>query len=220
MELDVGAGLEELRIVLIGIPGQAPYVRTFIYEGFAVCSWSYVYGAGPFPPGACPLGTPKGRHIVEVGPDWRAGVHEAAWATQDQFAMSSSQSASCRPPQGAVPGDDCPGITAGRSPLKLIARPEDAEYAKQYAVDGKQTWPNGNYTSYHGASYVGLLRTEINQTFNPVCVQINKAAGLPERLGCPFGVGYATGIRFTLYHTTFYLEEPQRLEAFTALPDG
>jgi hypothetical protein len=101
----------------------------------------------------------------------------------------------------------------------VFARPNDAEYAAKFAIDGEETWPEGAHDSHVFASYSGYLRSEVNQTAYPVCVEINRQFNVPEHWGCPFGIGYSTGLRFTIYHTTFYHDEPLELERFTAIPD-
>ncbi len=69
------------------------------------------------------------------------------------------------------------------------------------------------------ASYSGYFRSEVNETAYPACVMVNNQFNVPEHWGCPFGIGYSTGLRFTMYHTTFYVDAPPRLETFTAIPD-
>ncbi|MBI2077519.1 MAG: hypothetical protein HYT80_03985, partial [Euryarchaeota archaeon] len=222
-------GFHEVRIALKGVPGKSPYVLTIPYEGYSVCQFSAVYSAGwPSlgPLGSpCPLGTPKIRQKVEVGPDWAGGVHEMAWATSEEMIFASHVRTASRP--DTAPGcqtsgsthDWCPSMVWGKSPLKIVARPEDAAYAKKYAIDGKEMWPYGNYTSHIFTSYSGYLRSEINNTAYPVCVQVNRQFSVPEHWGCPFGIGVALGIRFQFYHTTFYLAVPLDLDGYSARPD-
>ena len=225
-EIEVRPGeVLELRLELKGIPGQSPYVLTIPYEGFSVCAFSIVYSAGPTDPVPCPFGTRKGTMKVEVGADWRAGVHEMTWKTTEEMIFASSVATSERPGLASCQTSGtthswCPAMIWGRNPQRIFARPLDPVYAKKYAIDGKEMWPEGGHTSFIFTSYSGYLRTEVNATAYPACVQINRQFNVPEHWGCPFGIGYAIGIRFQFYHTTFYLEAPLKLEEFSALPDG
>lgn len=221
-------GFAEVQILLKGIPGKSPYFTTIIFEGFDACSISLVYSAGgyaPFGPVPCPFGQRKAVLKTEMGPDWRAGVHEMVWKTSEEMIFASSVSTSKRPGVASCTTSGsshtwCPALTWGRSPIRIYARINDTAYAAKYAIDKKETWPEGNYTSYIFESYSGYFRTEINSTFYPACVIINNQFNVPPHWGCPFGVGTSLGIRFQFYHTTFYQQAPLRLEAFTALPDG
>lgn len=221
-------GLAEVQILLKGIPGKSPYFTTIIFEGFDACSISLVYSAGgyaPYGPVPCPFGQRKAVLKTEVGPEWRAGVHEMVWKTSEEMIFASSVSTSKRPGVASCTTSGsshtwCPALIWGRSPQRIFARINDTAYAAKYAIDKKETWPEGNYTSYIFESYSGYFRTEINGTFYPACVFINNQFNVPPHWGCPFGVGTSLGIRFQFYHTTFYQQAPLRLEAFTALPDG
>lgn len=220
-DVNVAAGsVVEVMITVTGLPGEAPYLETIIYEGFSACTFSAVYSAGPFPPigGApCPFGERKTGTSVEVGAEWRAGVHEMAWETEEEMIFASSLADSCQ--TNSQETDPCPFLGWGKSPIRVFARINDTEYASQHALDGEATWHAGAHTSYIFASYSGYFRGEINETAYPVCVEINRQFNVPEHWGCPFGVGYSTGLRFTMYHTTFYREAPPALETFTAIPD-
>lgn len=218
-DVSVAAGsVIEVMITVTALPGQAPYLETIIYDGFSACMLAAVYAALPFPPvGPCPFGEPKTGMSVEVGAEWRAGVHEMAWETQEEMIMASSLVMTCG--TDGQETDPCPFLGSGDSPIRAFARINDTEYAAQHSLDGETTWPAGAHVSYLYTGYSGYLRSEINQTAYPACVVINNQFGVPAHLGCPWGVGYSTGIRFTLFHTTFYLEEPPALEAFTAVPD-
>lgn len=123
-------GFAEVQIVLKGIPGKSPYFTTIIFEGFDACSISLVYSAGgyaPFGPVPCPFGQRKAVLKTEVGPDWKAGVHELVWKTSEEMIFASSVSTSKRP---GVAGcrtsgsshDWCPALTWGRSPIRIFAR--------------------------------------------------------------------------------------------------
>lgn len=211
-------GFVDLQIAMVGIPGQSPFVTTLLHDGFIACSYSIVYSAGWIFP-VCPLGESEDSFTTEVSADWRGGVHEMEWPTADELLFASTlDGPECRasPP----PPSKCAALIGGRSPLRILARPEDTEYAAQYAVDSKVTWPVGNYSSTLFSAYSGFFRTEINATFNPICQEINAAAGAPRALGCPFGIGLSTGIRFRYLHTTFYLLLPGDFESFTARPDA
>jgi hypothetical protein len=208
----------ELTLTLVGIPGQTPYVSTLIFTGFIGCGWAIVFGAGWHAFTPCPSGPNADRFKVDVGPDWRAGVHEMTWDGAEEMLLASSMVETCSN-GGAAGVDPCPALVSGKSALKIVARPGDTEYAKAHAIDGKVTWPATNYTSYLLTGYTGHLRTEINQTLNPACVLVNTVAGSPPEWGCPFGLGATLGLRSQLFHTTFYLQEPPRLEDYSAIPD-
>ena len=224
----------EVRVLMTGIPGKAPYRRSFTHIGFDACNAAFVYSAGPFPGGPCPFGTPSIRYRVEVAKEWAAGVHELDWLTSEQMAFASAVSTSNRSHglnrdgcafttvNGQTAYDWCPALIFGKAPLRIFARPNDTGYAKQFSINGRETWPGGeNYTSRIFSSYAGYGRQEINGTFYPVCSEVNAQVGFPRSWGCPFGVGYSTGVRITYYHTTFYLQPPAgRLEDFSAMPDG
>lgn len=220
-EVNVAAGsVVELFLTVTGLPGQAPYLETFIYEGFSACTFSAVYSAGPFPPVGdtpCPFGEQRTATSVEVGAEWRAGVHEMSWEAEEEMIMASSLTDNCG--TNGQETDPCPFMGWGQSPVRVFARINDTEYAAQHALDGETTWSAGAHVSHLLASYSGYFGTEINQTAYPACVVINNQFNLPEHWGCPWGVGYSTGLRFTMYHTTFYREAPPALEAFTAIPD-
>lgn len=221
-EVNVAAGsVVELFLTIAGLPGQAPYLETIIFEGFSACTFSAVYSAGPFPPlvGApCPWGEPKTGTSVEVGAEWQAGVHEIAWETEEEMIFASSLVSSCQ--TGGPDGPDpCPYLGWGKSPIQVFARINDTDYAAKHAIDGEAMWHGGAHESHIFSSYSGFFREEINETAYPVCVAINNQFNVPEHWGCPFGVGYSTGLRFTMYHTTFYREAPPALETFTAIPD-
>lgn len=210
-------GFAEVRIAMVGIPGKSPYSLTLIRDGVVTCAFSFVYSAGGVNP--CPAGATNHSFTTEVGPNWRAGVHEMEWQTAEEMLFASTLDGPvCRasPP----PTSKCAALLGGRSPLKVVARPENTEYAAQHAVDSKTTWPTGNYTSTIMGTYSGYLRTEINATFNPICQEVNAAAGAPRALGCPFGIGFSPSSRFRFYHTTFYLQSPDGLDDFTARPDA
>jgi hypothetical protein len=229
VSLDVSGSIENFRIPLIGIPGQSPYAATYIHVGFEACNFSLVYSAGPLG-SSCPFGTPNNRFRVEVGAHWNQGVHELDWETSEDMIFASVVSTSDRSHgmnrdacgTNGQRWDWCPAMIWGKAPLRIIARPNDTEYAKQYAIDGAEVWPGGeNYTSRLISAYSGYLHTEINGTFYNQCVIINNQFNVPERWGCPFGVGYSTGIRITYYHTTFYHQDyAGRLEDFSAMPDA
>lgn len=234
MQLDVPGPVDALQIPLKGIPGQSPYTATYIHVGFDACSFSAVYSAGPAP-GACPFGDGDTAFKVEVGDLWKAGVHELGWQSSEDMIFASS--VSTEDPNhgdhqaGCLTGTDssgnpyhdwCPAMIWGQSPLRILVRPNDTEYAKAYAIDGKEVWPGGeNYTSFIFSSYSGYAQQEINSTFYDGCVVINRQFSVPEKWGCPFGIGYSLGIKITYYHTTFYVQAPAgRLEDFTAMPDN
>lgn len=215
--LDVLAGtFVDITITLIGIPGQSPYASTLIFNGFIGCGWAIIFGAGWYTFTPCPFGANADRFEVEVGPDWRAGVHEMTWRTSEEMLLASSLVGTCA---GGPNPDPCPAVVSGKNPLKVVARPQDPAYAAKHAVDGKVTWPEGNHTSFLLTAYTGHYRTEINQTLYPACVAVNTAVGSPPEWGCPFGLGLTTSLRSELYHTTFYLQEPPQLESYSALPD-
>lgn len=217
VSLSAGSTLE-ITFELTGVAGEAPYLTTIIYEGYLACSMSAVYSAQQVPWFTdCPFGDSKTGTSVNATEDWRAGVHEMAWETSEEMIFASSLADSCI--TGAEGPDPCPHLSWGPSPIQAFARIEDSEYAAQYALDGEATWPEGEHTSHIFAGYSGFFRSEINETAYPACVVINNQFNIPEHWGCPFGVGYTTGLRFTMYHTTFYLEEPPALEQFTAIPD-
>lgn len=226
-EIDLRAGEElEVRLALKGLPGEAPYMTTIPYEGFSSCQISAVYSAGPYNLGplGCPFGVRKVLLKVEVGPDWAAGVHEMTWRTSEEMIFASTVSTTERPqPASCVTSGSthtwCPALVWGKSPLRIVARPMDPAYAKKYAIDGKEMWPTGNYTSNIFSSYSGFFRGEINNTLYPACVVVNRQFNVPENWGCPFGVGTSLGIRFQFYHTTFYLVAPLEPERFSAMPD-
>lgn len=218
-EVEVTAGtIQDVTFVLEGIPGQAPYVSTLIFTGFIGCGWSIIFGAGWYSFTPCPFGANRDRFKVEVGPDWRAGIHEMTWKTSEEMLLASSLVPTCAN-RGAAGVDRCPAIVAGKSPLKIVARPEDAVYAKKYSIDGKAAWPTGNYSSFLLTAYAGHYRTEINQTFYNQCRTVNGLVGSPPEWGCPFGVGVTTNLRSELYHTTFYRQEPPNLADYSAIPD-
>ena len=220
----VAGGVHEVRLSLKGLPGESPYMLTIPYEGYSICSFSAVYSAG-WPVAGCALGERKTLLKVEVAAGWAGGVHEMVWPSNEEMIFASHVRTVERPDAG--PGcqtsgsthDWCPAMVWGKSPLRIVARPEDAAYAKKYAIDGKEMWPQGNYTSHVFTSYSGYLRGEINGTAYPACVIVNRQFNVPEHWGCPFGVGVALGIRFQFYHTTFYLLAPLNLDAFSARPD-
>lgn len=216
-------GFLEVTVPIKGVPGQAPYAIRLQRDGFNACSYTAFYtGSNTNGVVPCPFGQTTGSWRVEVGPDWRAGVHELAWRTSEQMTFLSTKVANgCRPAiPGGRPADDCPAFIWGKPPLRVFARPEDKEYAKKFSLNGTQTWPEGNYTSFLFGSYQGHLRDEVNATAYPVCAEVNRRNNIPEHWGCPLGVGYSTGIRYTFYHSTFYLQAPVKLEEFTALPDS
>lgn len=226
-DLEVVGSLTDLQIPLKGLPGESPYATTTLFTGWDACGISLVYSAGTFPSGSsCPFGQPKKVLKVEVGPHWRAGVHELSWKTSESMIFASSVSTDERPQPASCTTSGsshtwCPALIWGKTPLRIFARPNDTEYAAKYAIDQKETWPGGeNYTSYIFASYSGYGQQEINRTFYNQCVIINRQFNVPENWGCPFGVGYSTGFRIEFFHTTFYLAAPLRLEEFTAMPDG
>ncbi len=211
-------GFVDVHIAMVGIPGQSPFVATLLHEGFIACSYSVVYSAGWIFP-VCPIGESEDAFTTEVSADWRGGVHEMEWPTSDELLFASTlDGPQCRasPP----PTSKCAALIGGRSPLRIIARPEDSAYAAQHAVDSKVTWPVGNYSSTLFSAYSGFFRSEINATFNPICQEINSAGGAPRALGCPFGIGLSTGTRFRYLHTTFYLLLPGDFESFSARPDA
>jgi hypothetical protein len=210
----------EVLLTVLGLAGESPYASTIVFEGFAACTFSAVYSAGstsaygvPCPFGETLIGT-----VVNVSDGWRAGVHEVAWESDEEMIAASSLTDGCQ--TGGPDGPDpCPYLGWGPSPLRIFARPNDAEYAAKFAIDGEATWPEGTHDSHVFTSYSGFFRSEVNQTAYPVCVVINNQFNVPEHWGCPFGIGYSTGLRFTIYHTTFYHDEPLELERFTAIPD-
>lgn len=210
-------GAVEVLLLLEGIAGAAPYAETLIFEGIIACGWAIVYGAGWYNFTPCPSGDNKDSFRVEVGAEWRAGVHEITWETSDEMLLASSLVGTCA---GGADPDPCPGIVAGKDPLRILARPEDPEYAKQYAVDGQATWPEGKHESYILTAYNGMYRSEINQTLYPACSAVNGLIGSPPEWGCPFGVGVTFDLRYDVYHTTFYRDEPVNVETFTAIPDA
>lgn len=219
-EVDVlSEGYAEVQLTMIGIPGQAPYVSTYIFEGFDACSFSAVYSAGPLM-NPCPFGESVGTYHVEVGPGWQAGVHEMIWQSAEEMIFSSliGEDANCQ--TSGTSWDPCAALLSGRSPLRVFAQPLDFEYAAQHAINPTVVWPEGNHTSTISSGYSGFARQEINNTANPVCLEINRQFSVPESWGCPFGVGVSLGTRFDMYHTTFYFQgSPGPLEEFTAAPD-
>lgn len=232
LELEVSGPLDAVKVSLKGIPGKAPYVETIPFTGFDICNFSAVYSAGPIP-GAfgldCPLGEGVTNTKVEVGTHWAAGVFELDWETSDTMIFAASvateDSTQDRGPgcnSSGASHDWCPAMLWGQAPLKILARPNDTEYAAKYAIDGKEMFPGGrNFTSWIFSSYSGLLQGEVNQTGYPVCSEFNAQVGFPRAWGCPFGVGYSTGVRIQYYHTTFYHQQPAgRLEDYSALPDA
>lgn len=208
----------EITILLKGIPGQAPYVETYLFAGYVGCGWAIVFGAGWHAFTPCPFGQNMDSYKVEVGPEWAGGVHEMTWQTSEEMLLASSLVSTCAN-NGAAGVDPCPALVSGKQPLKIVARPEDAEYAKQYAIDGKSVWPATNYTSYLLIAYTGHARTEINSTLFPACAVVNSVAGSPPEWGCPFGLGAATGLRSDMFHTTFYRQKPADLDSYSAIPD-
>lgn len=229
-QLDVTAPIEGLNVALKGIPGQSPYAATYLRTGFDACSISLVYSAGPVnPPGGCPFGARDTVMKVEVNDTWAAGVFELDWESSETMIFATSvgtedtthgrRLASCS--VGTWGHDWCPALLFGHAPLKILARPNDTEYAAQFAIDGKETFPGGeNFTSWIFSSYSGYGREELNQTFYNQCGAVNQQFNIPRTWGCPFGVGYSLGIRITYYHTIFYLQAPERLEEFSAMPDA
>ncbi len=213
----LAASVTDVTVTLIGIPGEAPYVSTFIFTGFIGCGWAIIFGAGWHTFTPCPAGANADRFKIEVGPDWGAGVHEMTWETPEEMLLASSMVETCANSAAGV--DPCPALVSGKSPLKIIARPEDPEYAKKHSIDGTVMWPAGNYTSYLLTAYRGHYRTEINSTLYPACAVVNTVVGSPPEWGCPFGLGATTGLRSTLFHTTFYRQEPPELEGYSAIPD-
>jgi hypothetical protein len=221
----LAVGFVDVQVTMSGIPGQAPYVRLLIHDGFVACSYSIVYSAGwpdagpPVGRPPCPLGAGKDSYRTEVGPDWRAGVHEMAWKGQEEMIFASSLD---HPGCGVSANSHthCPAMIWGRSPQRIFARPEDKAYAARHAIAPEEVWPKGNYTSYLSTGYSGYLRTEVNQTLYTPCSIIDGQFGVPKSWGCPFGIGLSTGIRFQFYHTTFYLQTPVDLESFSAQRDG
>lgn len=227
-DITVSGPLDVLKIALKGIPGDAPYAVTLTHNGFEACAYAALYSSSPVP-GACPFGEPERSFKVEVAETWAAGVFELDWETGDEMIFAAAVStedpnhglhrAGCGK-QGTTE-DWCAAMLWGKAPLKIVARPNDTEYASRYALNGKDVFPGGeNFTSYLASGYNGYFRTEINETLFPVCAAFNGVLNVPPSWGCPFGVGLSTGTRITYYHTMFYLAPPGgKLEDFSALPD-
>ena len=210
-----GPGVLEQRFELRGIPGQSPYVATYIKVGFNACTHTAVYSSGNNFGANCPFGPSNTSLKVEVLPPWRYGVYEMEWQAAEEMIFTSTHT-----PRGCLTSDPCYGMLVGHSPLRQWARPQDPATSAEFSIDGKKMYPEGNHTHYISGGYSGFFRTEINETFNPVCLQVNRANNIPDRMGCPFGVGVSTGIRFTIYHSTFYYAEPLDVETWSARPDA
>lgn len=227
-EVTVNGPTDGLKIALKGIPGDAPYAVTLTHNGFEACAYAALYSSSGVP-GACPFGDPERSFKVEVADTWAAGIFELDWESSDEMIFASAVStedpnhglhrAGCGK-QGTTE-DWCTAMLWGKAPLKIVARPNDTEYAARYALNGKDVFPGGeNFTSYILSGYNGYFQTEINGTFFPVCAAFNGVINAPPSWGCPFGIGVSTGTRITYYHTMFYLASPGgKLEDFSALPD-
>ncbi len=211
----MGPGVVEQRFELRGIPGQSPYVATYIKVGFNACTHTGVYSSGNNFGANCPFGPSNTSLRVDVLGPWRYGVYEMEWQAAEEMIFTSTHTS-----RGCLTSDPCYGMLVGHSPLRQWARPQDPATSAEFSIDGKKMYPEGAHTHFISGGYSGFFRTEINETFNPACVQINRANNIPDRMGCPFGIGFSTGIRFTMFHSTFYYEEPIDGTTWTARPDA
>jgi hypothetical protein len=212
----------ETRVSLRGIPGESPYSLLFIHNGIVWCDMVALYTGGPYPDNfgvACPFGKSDNQINVSVQANWVAGVYEMTWKSTEEMSMTSTGNGNCFAGSATHKVDPCWAAISGKSPLRIPARPNDEAYAKLHSIDGKQTFPEGAHRSILVGGYNGYLHTEINGTLYPVCAAFNKQVGLGESLGCPLGIGYALGLRFTLYHATFYLAAPVNLNTYSSVPD-
>ncbi len=206
--VDVQLQLDALAII-------EPYMELLIHDGYSICGIAAIVQVGQFP-NDCPLGDPKTNIQFDLAESWVYLVTEVTWESQDSFWLSIQVTGhGC-----IVPGDPCPGVEIGRSPLRIDGAPADPNIAERYAIDGKTMFVPGpvNYTS--SALYAGLLREELNATAGGPCAIFWEQFGVPARLGCPLGVGYSTGIRFREYLSVFHHERPEVPSEYSAIPDA
>lgn len=204
----------DVEVLLEPIPVRTPYVELLIRDGYDICSYA-IFGFIGTAPNPCPLGTPNNAHDLSLPEGWAYFVVENVWGSSESFWVSINT-----PGAGCTTGAPCPGVEISRSPLRIDGAPEDAGIAARYALDGKKTYADGKQELRISTLYAGYLREEINSTAPAVCVAFWSQFGVAERLGCPVGFGYSTGIRFTQYASIFHWERPPKPAEYSGIPDG
>jgi hypothetical protein len=201
----------EIKFVLDPLEVRTPRVETLIYDGYDICTYATPTNVGTVSP--CPIGEPKNANDFDLPDAWRYFVLEMTWSTSNSFWVSINA-----PGGGCLSSAPCPGVEIDPSPLRMDGAPMSESIAKRYAMDGKKMYAAGAQKLRASTQYAGEGREALNSTLSSQCGAVYGGAGVSPRLGCPLGVGFSTGIRFTQYVSIFHWEGPADVSKFTALP--
>lgn len=202
-----------MQFILSTAASQQPYVSLQIQQGMIACGFAGVIESfSCYASATAPVtGDDHFSILYTIPAEHRATIVETDWADRGQALHNWFWG----PYDETLLVQPWLGDAVGRPPLHKAFLPgERASSIRPFPGEhASYPEPGTEFQLQVQTFYDGYAQGEANSTAGAVCA-------VSPRLGYCSGVGLALGFRFSQFVTTFVLDRPVDLSAYSALPDG